>query len=153
MRVEPLLNSPEDEQERLCRNRVKSFKSPQNKFLGKSLRSNRFGQRTHYTFDKAKVKIELSVRKSIWRLECDRDSVGLKLSPSNGLRILNKDFTRFLRSFLSRQHKKPSIGRVGHTILKTDVYSYDYSWIIEKIIKKILSVLQCIEVSNALLGV
>lgn len=128
---------------------MKYFKSPQNKFLGKSLRSNRFGQRTHYTFDKAQVKIELSVRKSIWRLECDRDSLGLKLSPSNGLCILNKDVIRFLRPFLSRQDKKPSIGRVRHTILKADVYSYDYSWIIEKI----LSVLQCVEVSNALLGV
>ena len=38
------------------------------------------------------------------------------------------------KSFLSRQDKKASIDRVRHTILKADVYSYDYSWIIEKII-------------------
>ena len=41
--------------------------------------------------------IEPSVGKSIWRLECDRD-LGLNLSVSNGLRILNKDLTRFLLS-------------------------------------------------------
>ena len=37
--------------------------------------------------------------KSIWRLEVrSRLGLGLKLSPSNGLRILNKDLTRFLQS-------------------------------------------------------
>ena len=50
-------------------------------------------------FDKAKVKIEPSVRKSIRRLGVwSRLGLGLKLSPSNGLRILNKELTRFLQS-------------------------------------------------------
>ena len=46
-----------------------------------------------------KVKIEPSVQKSIWCLGVQlRLSLGLKMSPRNGLRILNKDFPRFLSS-------------------------------------------------------
>ena len=59
----------------------------------------------HHIFDRAKVKIEPSVGKSIWRPEWHRDSLGLRLSLSNGLRILNEDFTRFLQSpFQPRSH-------------------------------------------------
>ena len=50
-------------------------------------------------FDKAKVKVEPSVQKSIWCLGVWwRLGVGLKLSPSNSLHILNEDLTRFLQS-------------------------------------------------------
>ena len=55
--------------------------------------------RSHHIFDKAKVKIEPSVRKSIWRPECNlRHNLGWKLSPINCLCILNKDLTRFPQS-------------------------------------------------------
>ena len=66
----------------------------------------------HHIFDKAKVKIESSVRRSIGCLEVRSKlaiDLGLKMSPSNGLRILNKDFIRFL----SRRVKKGSAGRVA----------------------------------------
>ena len=68
------------------------FKSPKPKFLGESLQSNRFRQLAHHIFDKAKVKIEPSVRKSIWRLGVrSRVDLGLELSLRKGLRTLNKD--------------------------------------------------------------
>ena len=50
-----------------------------------------------YFFDKAKVNIQPSVRKSIWRQECDRDNLGLKLQ-ATACPHLKKDFIRFLQS-------------------------------------------------------
>ena len=49
-----------------------------------------------------------------------RLGLGLKPSPSNGLRILNKDLTRFLQSpfFLV---KKDSVSRVGSWVLSTNL--------------------------------
>ena len=100
LQADPLKNSPEGEQERLCRNRGKPFKSPQPKFLGYSLWSNRFTQRVHHIFDKAKVKIEPSVRKSICRHECDRDLrktwPGFETDSLQRLTHTHKDLTRFL---------------------------------------------------------
>ena len=61
-------------------------------------RSNQFRQRAHHIFDKAKIKIEPSVQKSIWRLRSAIENwPGFELSPSNGLRVLNKDVTQFLQ--------------------------------------------------------
>ena len=54
----------------------------------------------HHIFDKMKVKIEPSVRKSLASRSVIENWPGFETVPSNccSLRILNKDFTRFLQS-------------------------------------------------------
>ena len=82
---------------RLCRNHVKFVKFPQPKFLGNSIWSNWFRQHTHHIFDKGQNRA-FSTKVNVAFPVQPRQSLGLKLSPSNGTRIFNKDLTRFLQS-------------------------------------------------------
>ena len=82
---------------RLCRYHVKFVKLPQPKFLGNSIWSNWFGQHTHHIFDKGQNRA-FSTKVNVASPGQPRQSPGLKLSPSNGNRIFNKDLTRFLQS-------------------------------------------------------